>query len=265
MLKIVVFDGGRGGEVVANYLQEELQVVEVIPEIDWENAPYEDKRPDEICTLAVSLLRKYIGKVDLIVLGGYTAALALEDLQEKYPEQKFVSVGVNYFRVLQGMTYPDRVTVMMNQSLMETKLCEDMRDNLPYSNISVPDSRGWESLTNEGKLSYEVLMAELAPYFRTADQPPSASKIDQNRPLAEVILDKKDRLSYASATSEVWPPEKKLRSDVVLILNTNFWEIRSAFEEVFGYRVKVMDFRQKLLHDVCIALNLLGADGERSK
>ena len=265
MLKIVVFDGGRGGEVVAKYLQEELQVVEVMQVIDWENAPYEDKRLDEICMLANSLLRQYIGKVDLIVLGGYMAALALDYLQEQYPKQKIVGVGINYFRVLNGATYPDRVTVMMNQALMETKLCEDMRDNLPYSAISVPDSSGWENLANEGKLSYEVLLAELAPYFHTAKQPSAINKTDQNRPLAEVILDKKDRLSYASGTTEVWPPEKKLHSDVVLILNTNFWEIRSAFEEVFGYRVKVMDFRKKLLHDVCIALNLLGADGERSK
>lgn len=80
MLKVVVFDGGCGGEAVAEFLAEELQVVEIIPVIDWNHAPYDNQDSCEICRLADMSLQKYIGKVDLIVLGGYVASMALEFL-----------------------------------------------------------------------------------------------------------------------------------------------------------------------------------------
>ena len=38
MLKIVIFDGGFGGELFADQLEAELDVVEVIRVIDWRNA-----------------------------------------------------------------------------------------------------------------------------------------------------------------------------------------------------------------------------------
>ncbi len=45
MLRIVVFfDSGWGGELVARYLEQELEIVEVIRVIDWGHAPYSEKR-----------------------------------------------------------------------------------------------------------------------------------------------------------------------------------------------------------------------------
>lgn len=265
MLKIVVFDGGWGGETVANYLHRELQTVEIKRIIDWQNAPYEEKSTLEVCELADQALCDQIGKADLIVLGGYTSSLALEYLSKKYPEQKFVGMSINYHRILNSATYPERVTVLVNDYLIRSQLGEEIRNNLPYSYITIPDSRGWEELANIGELSNEVLRAELEPYFRTAARPPKLDDAEKNLPLAEVIKNQKKRLAYTAGTEEVWPIEKRIHSDVVLILNTNFWDVKPILEEVFGYQVRVMDFRKKLLHDVCTALNLLGLDGERSK
>lgn len=56
-----------------------------------------------------------------------------------------------------------------------------------------------------------------------------------------------------------------LKPDVVLLLNTHFWEVKAELEEIFGWRVRVLDFREKLLHDVCAALKLRGVHGGRAK
>ena len=82
MLKIVVFDGGWGGELVADYLAEELQTIEIERVIDWKHAPYDNKTISEIESLSEDCLRPYVGKVDLIVLGGYATSLALEFLEQ---------------------------------------------------------------------------------------------------------------------------------------------------------------------------------------
>lgn len=57
----------------------------------------------------------------------------------------------------------------------------------------------------------------------------------------------------------------ELRPDVVLLLNTHFWDIKLELEGLFGYKVRVLDFREKLLHDVCAALKLRGVHGKRAK
>ncbi len=53
-----------------------------------------------------------------------------------------------------------------------------------------------------------------------------------------------------------------LKPRLILLLNTHFWDIRPELETVFGSDTIIVDFRQKLLHDVCLALGLRGVDGQ---
>lgn len=266
MLKIVVFDGGCGGEAVAEYLAEELQVVEIIQVIDWKHAPYDNKTSQEVCQLADELLRKYIGKVDLIVLGGYTVSMALEFLQGRYTEQKFIGMGVNYYRILKSKAYPERITVIMNEQLVRDKLCEELHENLPFSTLAIPDCSGWEDLTNKSKLSIDILRRDLGTYFEL--RPKSNREMARERameratPMVDRLVQEKRLKARGLQNSAT---RRLIRSDAVLILNTNCWRFVEELEYVFGYRARVLDFRQKLLHDVCTALGLLGVDGERSK
>lgn len=272
MLKIVVFDGGWGGEVIADFLESELGVMEIIREIDWANAPYDGKAISEICHLTEKCLTKYFDKVDLIVLAGYATTMASDYLQQRHKHQKIVGVGVNFYRILKSGKYPDRVTAIMNQSLIDTDFCNSLRQNLPYSTIAIPDSSGWEEQANVGDLSAKVLRTDLEAYFELRTPIMfKPDKQDSNRSLLEIIRAEKAAQNSEKVSSKpqgVYPVADDFRlipSDVVLLLNTNFWDIKSEFEEVFGYKVRILDFRQKLLHDVCLALNLLGVDGKRSK
>lgn len=38
MLKIVVFDSGYGGELLADYLEDALPVIDIVRAIDWREA-----------------------------------------------------------------------------------------------------------------------------------------------------------------------------------------------------------------------------------
>lgn len=249
MLKVVVFDGGWGGEIVANYLEEELGIVEIIRVIDWKNTPYDEKSAEEIAGLAEENLQKYFGKVDLIVMGGYATGLAINRLSEKHPEQTFIGPKINYDLVLRARAYPEKVVVLAGKTVHNSLVRTETREKMPYSTLILPDCGGWEELINEDMMTKEILRAELAWDF---------------------VLQKQKQKLQSSLNDEpgnvnVEYTRTKLKPDVVLILNTHYREIKENLEEIFGWRVRIIDFRQKLLHDICFALKLRGVDGKRSK
>ncbi len=239
MLKVVVFDSGWGGDFIADFLTAELSTVEIIRVIDWKHAPYDGRTLSDVYQLTRQSLKKYIHQVDLIVLAGYTVSLFLRNLQEHYPEQKFVGVGINFYRILKSRNYPYHVTIMGNDLLPNSHFCDDVRQNLPYSTIALPDCSHYEQLIDDGEMSLEILCEDLQTYFQINPK-------------------------YVNAHHDAVPTDL-IESDIVLLLNTHFWSIKDEIEEAFGYRVRVLDFRKKLLRDVCIALNLLGVDGGPSK
>lgn len=246
MLKVVVFDSGRGGYVVADYLARELGIVEVVKVVD-NNPSLEDANLSEICHFSKACLRNYAGKVDLIVLGGYVVSLALEFLRREYPQQKFVGVGINYYRILRSRTFPGQIAIMADKPLFDLVVRKEVCEELPYSTIILPDCSGWDHLINENRMSIEVLRSDLGPYF--------------------ALRPNRDRLLPPPPSSSEGSPDniELLRPDVVLLLNTHFWLIKPELEDLFGFRARVLDFRQKLLHDTCRALGLRGVDGCRSK
>ena len=311
MLKIIVFDSGWGGELVADFLMRELTTVEVVRLIDWAHAPYCGKNVEEICELVDAVLGPYVGRVDLIVLGGYAVSLALGFLCEKYPEQKFVGMGINYDMILRSRNFPGQVALLMDRLTSESELRQELRVALPFSTLLIPDCTGWEELINENLMTPEVLRKDLgydfvlAPvrkkkYERSAKKGESFDEIvarmkkrelgddaesgdeldaelDSKQQALKVAIAKFSQAAQAAADEERVIDDalvrrslqierrNDLRPDVILLLNTHFWEIKLDLEELFGFRVRVLDFREKLLHDVCAALKLRGVHGGRAK
>ena len=95
MLKVVVFDGGYGGEFFADKLEAELPILEVIRVIDWRNAELFLTNPRHARKAAEAALRPYMGKVDLIIMANYLLTLtSLKYFKRKYKEQKFVGLNL---------------------------------------------------------------------------------------------------------------------------------------------------------------------------
>ena len=95
MLKIVVFDSGYGGELFADYLNEELPVIEIIRVIDWRNANKIIANPKSARKIAELDLRPYIGKVDLIIFANHLLSLtSLKYFKRKYKNQKFLGLNL---------------------------------------------------------------------------------------------------------------------------------------------------------------------------
>ena len=103
MLKVVVFDGGYGGEIFADKLESELTVIKVIRVIDWRHADQFLKNPRCARQAAREALRPYIGRVDLIIFANYfLSATSLKFFQHKFRNQAFLGLKFhrqkNFFR-----------------------------------------------------------------------------------------------------------------------------------------------------------------------
>lgn len=91
MIKIVIFDGGYGGEFFADRFEEAIPVVDIIRVIDWRHAEQYLTSAKDSRTLAEEALRPYINKVDLIILANHLLSLSsLKYFQRKFPKQKFI-------------------------------------------------------------------------------------------------------------------------------------------------------------------------------
>ena len=258
MLKVVVFDGGWGGKNVANYLAEELGTVEVEYITNNVSRPYELMEIEEICALTEEGIKPYIGKVDLIVLGGYMSSIALDMLQDRYPNQRFVGMGVDYRLIYKTRHQPRTVTVMGDSPLVRLPVWSELRLKLPEVSLVAPDCSGWESLIDIGEMSSDVIEIELGEYFYLGGagmiQEARAPTVEPPRE-GKVPLIKRFWRRTAGVVSDL------IQTDTILLLNTHYWSLKPALERIFGYNVRVLDFRQKLLHDVCLALGLRGVDG----
>lgn len=259
MLKVVVFDGGWGGRNVANYLAEELGVIDVECITTCGSQPYELMSPDEICAVVEESLKPYIGKADLIVLGGYMSSIALDVLRDRYPDQRFVGMGVDYRLIRNTRHKPQAVTVMGDAPLVSLPVWSELRARLPEACLIAPDCSGWESLIDMGEMSSEVIKIELGEYFYLADG--QAMLQEARAPTVEPPREERVPLVKRFWKRTTKAVSNLIQTDTILLLNTHYWSLKPALERLFGYRVRVLDFRLKLLHDVCLALGLRGVDG----
>lgn len=303
MLKLVVFDDGWGGELVANFLMEELEIAEIIRVIDWSEAPYSHKTEAEICELATKRLASYVGMADAIILAGYTISLALTELCRKFPGQVFIGMGVNYDKILRSRNSLENIVVLAERLVIESSLQNDLRLNLPYSTLILPDCDGWQEKIDQGSMTRDLLAMDLATDFQLDDSIRSRyrknkkcnhksettleSLIKKRASLNQQELALKAAISKLNLASEqvksneeaAWAERlnnysnmegkdelhDKIKPNTVLLLNTHFWDIKEDLEAILGWNVRVIDFREKLLRDICRSLHLRGVDGKRSK
>ena len=96
MKKIIIFDSGFGGEMFADYVENEIAVIDIIRVIDWHNAACYLKNITVARSAALAALRPYIGRVDIIVIANhFLAETSLGFFRHKFKNQKFIGFSNN--------------------------------------------------------------------------------------------------------------------------------------------------------------------------
>ena len=232
MKRIVVLDSGWGGEMVADLIEAELAIVEVVRVIDWRHAPYSRRRRSEMLSLAEAALAPYWGRTDVVVLGGYEVSLIAPMLQAKHPQQKFVTLELDRFLARRHQP-KRRVLLLSDPRLLRMAECDALVSALHARGIEVysPQCAHWTELIDAGEMTPEII---------------------------------KETLLAESSQND---PEKQaaFAFDTVMLANTHYWDIVDQLREVLRWPVHVVDMRDDLLTDVCRALGLRGGSGKRVK
>lgn len=161
MLKIVVFDGGYGGELFADRLEEELPIVKVIRVIDWRNADKFLKNSHTARRAAMNALRPYIGRVDLIVFANHLlSATSLKFFQRKYKNQKFLG-----FSLPQPTTFLNRPTVILTtKALTRTISYYNYLFRLKRTTNTICLD-AWSNLIDDGELTEQIVFREFQNFY----------------------------------------------------------------------------------------------------
>ena len=161
MLKVIVFDGGYGGEFLADKLAEELPVVDIIRVIDWRNADPILFKPRLARKIAEAALAPYIGRADLIIFGNYLISLtSLGYFQNKYPHQKFIGLQLK-----QSDSFISRDTLILSTSALTRTpkfLGYVLRTQHRVRTLTL-DS--WPHEIDEGTLSREQIRATIEEFL----------------------------------------------------------------------------------------------------
>lgn len=157
MLKIVVLDGGYGGELFADKLKENFCVADIIRVIDWRNADKYLHSKHEARRAAEKVLRPYLGKVDLIIIANFLLSItSLKYFCRKYKNQKFVGI-----HLVMPSTFKDRNTIILTTSAVSKTInYYNYVAKLHRRTLTVPLD-DWPSKIDDGELTREELEATL--------------------------------------------------------------------------------------------------------
>ena len=160
MLKVVVYDGGFGGELFADLLEKELPVFEVVRVIDWRNAEALNQGSRSARQVAEQALQAYFGKVDLIVLANHLLSMtSLRYFRRKYPGQKFVGINLE---LPTGAKKRDFV-VLTTQAVARTMKFRYYKWQL-RAKAKILKLDAWPGMIDDGELNER----EIATTFQTA-------------------------------------------------------------------------------------------------
>ena len=157
MLKVLVFDSGYGGELLADYLEEEIPTIDIIRVIDWRNAESLQNRAHKAKQLAEEALRPYFGRVDLIIFANYLIShTCLGYFKRKYKNQKFV--GISFCN--------PRAELNRKTLILTTKAVSKTWDYVFFANRHKAKTcilNDWPILIDDGELGNAKMRRDLKP------------------------------------------------------------------------------------------------------
>lgn len=151
MLKVAVLDCGYGGEFLADRLEEEIGVVEVIRVIDWRHSEQYLTKPKVARGLAIAALRPYIGTVDLIIIANHLLSVtSLNYFKHKYPEQKFIGLKLKHPECFTEK----QILVLATKSLTKTMAYHGFLFSLKKHKVKTMLVDTWPERIDEGELEF---------------------------------------------------------------------------------------------------------------
>lgn len=171
MRKVVIIDSGYGGEFLADRFDEEIGVIEVIRVIDWRHSEQYLNKPKTARELAAKALRPYIGKVDLIVLANHLlSATSLNYFKHKYPEQKFIGLGLKQPECFTKK----RVLILTTKTLTKTMAYHGFIFALKKHKVRTMLVDHWPELIDEGELDSTDVRQSIAEFIKARHIAPDA-------------------------------------------------------------------------------------------
>ncbi|MBQ6355451.1 hypothetical protein IJJ18_03525 [Candidatus Saccharibacteria bacterium] len=165
MLKVLVFDSGWGGDLIADYLEQELPI-EVERLIDWRSGSYSEKTPGEIRLLSEMAILPHIGEADVIVLSeAATAAVALDFLKQRYPNQVFVGYGHDLAELVRRLS--QAVMILTTEGVKRSEFYQHSKVNFSGKELVEPECLGWEDHIDNGDLPEEVVSRAVGDFRGT--------------------------------------------------------------------------------------------------
>lgn len=160
MLKIVVFDSGYGGELLADYLEDALPVIDIVRAIDWREAETIQHSGKLSRKLSEKFLQPYIGKVDLIVIANFfISATSLKYFQRKYKNQKFIGLDLNSKNLAKVKSTVTFTTKAMSRTISYFQYAHQTKTKT----IVLDD---WPILIDDGELGHGKIRRDLTSVIK---------------------------------------------------------------------------------------------------
>ncbi len=158
MRKIVVFDSGFGGDLFADYLKEEVPVLEIARVIDWRNSDKFIKSKNDARKAARLALQPYIGKADVIFFANYLLSItSLRYFRRKYKNQQFAGFSFNKPNRIRAKT----ALILTTKALDKTFTLHLFNYRLGLD-TKILDCDHWVQLIDDGELTEDRIRQDLA-------------------------------------------------------------------------------------------------------
>lgn len=156
MLKIVIFDSGYGGELFADYLEQELPIIDIVRVIDWRHAIEIQQNAKLARKFAEEALRPYLGKANLIIFANYLLSItSLKYFRRKYKDQAFI--GINFYH---PCNFHCRTAIITTGAVAKTFTCKYFAHQIKAEIHTLDD---WPILIDDGELGHAKIRRDLAP------------------------------------------------------------------------------------------------------
>jgi len=119
--RIGVFDSGRGGEIMTQYLREHLPQLEFVFKDDQEHAPYGEKSPSEIFELGTNMVNKLVAEqVEAVVVACHTiSSTCFSEVQAASPIP-LISVNEALISEIATLPMPLHIGVLATRATVNT-------------------------------------------------------------------------------------------------------------------------------------------------